>query len=79
MDARHYPLETGLMFARRVKSYLDRFSAVYGTLPAETVNSFIANMRGTDDAQTLNADAVTGELFSSFELKTVLLSLDPVR
>ena len=72
MDARHYPLETGLMFARRVKSYMDRFSAVYGTLPAETVNSFIANMQGTDDAQTLNADAVTGELFSSFELKTVL-------
>lgn len=72
MDARHYPLETGLMFARRVKSYMDRFSAVYGTLPAETVNSFIANMQGADDAQTLNADAVTGELFSSFELKTVL-------
>ena len=72
MDARHYPVETSLMFARRVKSYLDRFSAVYGTLPAETVNSFIANMQGTDDAQTLNADAVTGELFSSFELKTVL-------
>ena len=60
------------MFARRVKSYMDRFSAVYGTLPAETVNNFIANMQGTDDAQTLNADAVTGELFSSFELKTVL-------
>jgi hypothetical protein len=72
MDARHYPLETSLMFARRVKSYLDRFSAVYGTLPAETVNSFIANTQGTDDAQTLNADAVTGELFSTFELKTVL-------
>ena len=72
MDARHYPLETRLMFARRVKSYLDRFSAVYGTLPAETVNNFIANMQGADDAQTLNADAVTGELFSSFELKTVL-------
>ena len=72
MDARHYPLETSLMFARRVKSYLDQFSAVYGTLPAETVNSFIANMQGADDAQTLNADAVTGELFSSFELKTVL-------
>ena len=72
MDARHYPVETSLMFARRVKSYLDRFSAVYGTLPAETVNNFIANVQGTDDAQTLNADAVTGELFSSFELKTVL-------
>jgi hypothetical protein len=72
MDARHYPVETSLMFARRVKSYLDRFSAVYGTLPAETINSFIANVQGTDDAQTLNADAVTGELFSSFELKTVL-------
>jgi hypothetical protein len=72
VDARHYPVETSLMFARRVKSYLDRFSAVYGTLPAETVNSFIANVQGTDDAQTLNADAVTGELFSSFELKTVL-------
>jgi hypothetical protein len=72
MDARHYPLETRLMFARRVKSYLDRFSAVYGSLPAETVNNFIANVQGTDDAQTLTADAVTGELFSSFELKTVL-------
>src|SRR5690242_616480 len=71
-EARHYPVEDGLRLARRVKSYLDRFSAVYGTLPAETVNNFLASVQGTDDAQTLKADAVTGELFSSFELKTVL-------
>ncbi len=71
-EARHYPVEDGLRLARRVKSYLDRFSAVYGTLPAETVNNFIASMQATDDAQTLKADAVTGELFSSFDLKTVL-------
>jgi hypothetical protein len=71
-DAKHYPMETSLMFARRVKSYLDRFGAVYGTLPAETVSNFLASVQGTDDAQTLKADAVTGELFSSFELKTVL-------
>jgi hypothetical protein len=51
---------------------MDRFSAVYGTLPAETVNNFLASVQGTDDAQTLKADAVTGELASSFELKTVL-------
>lgn len=71
-EARHYPVEDGLRLARRVKSYLDRFSAVYGTLPSETVNNFLASVQGTDDAQTLKADAVTGELFSSFDLKTVL-------
>jgi len=70
--AKHYPMETDLIFARRVKSYLDRFSAVYGRLPAETVNDFLASVQGTDDAQTLKADAVTGELFSAFDLKTVL-------
>jgi hypothetical protein len=71
-DARHYLVEDNLKFARRVKSYLDRFSAVYGTLPVETINSFLASVQDTSAAQTLNADAVTGELFSSFELKTVL-------
>ena len=71
-EARHYPVEDSLRLARRVKSYMDRFSAVYGTLPAETVNNFLASVQGTDDAQTLKADAVTGELASSFELKTVL-------
>ena len=71
-EAIHYPVEDSLRLARRVKSYMDRFSAVYGTLPAETVNNFLASVQGTDDAQTLKADAVTGELFSSFELKTVL-------
>ena len=71
-EARHYPVEDSLRLARRVKSYMDRFSAVYGTLPAETVNNFLASVQGTDDAQTLKADAVTGELSSSFELKTVL-------
>ena len=71
-EARHYPVEDSLRLARRVKSYMDRFSAVYGTLPAETVNNFLASVQGTDDAQTLKADAVTGELVSSFELKTVL-------
>ena len=71
-EARHYPVEDSLRLARRVKSYMDRFSAVYGTLPAETVNNFLASVQGTDDAQTLKADAVTGELASSFELNTVL-------
>jgi hypothetical protein len=71
-EATHYIVEDGLKFARRVKSYLDRFSAVYGTLPVETVNNFLASVQDTSADQTLNADAVTGELFSSFELKTVL-------
>ena len=71
-DAAHYLTETDIMFAKRVKSYLDRFSAVYGTLPAGTVNNFLASVQGADDAQTPTADAVTGELFASFELKTVL-------
>ena len=71
-DARHYLVEDDLKFTRRVKSYLDRFSAVYGTLPVETINSFLASVQDNHAAQTLNADAVTGELFSSFELKTVL-------
>ena len=55
-----------------MKSYLDRFSAVYGTLPLETVNNFLASVQDTSAAQTLTADTVTGELSSSFELKTVL-------
>ena len=71
-EAKNYIVEDGLKFARRVKSYLDRFSAVYGTLPVETVNNFLVSVEDTSAAQTLNADAVTGELFSSFELKTVL-------
>jgi hypothetical protein len=76
-EARHYPVEDGLRLARRVKSYLDRFSAVYGTLPAETVNNFLASVQRTDDAQTLKADAVTGELFSSFELRPCCPCLEP--
>jgi len=41
--ARHYPVEDGIRLERRVRSYLDRFSAVYGTLPAATVNRFLSN------------------------------------
>ena len=49
MDARHYPLETSLMFARRVKSYLDRFSARFQPKPSTT--SLPA--QGTDDTKRL--------------------------
>jgi hypothetical protein len=71
-EAKHSLMEDDLRFARRVKSYLDRFSAVYGTLPVETVNNFLASVQDTNAAHTFSADAVTGELLSSFELKTVL-------
>jgi len=71
-DARHYPVEDNLRLTRRVKSYLDRFSAVYGTLPEETVNDFLDGVRGEERGKTVKAGAVTGELFSTFELKTML-------
>jgi hypothetical protein len=71
-EAKHYPVEDGPRFARRVKGYLDRFSAVYGTLPSETVDNFLDCVQSPGSARPVTAKDVTGELFSSFELKTVL-------
>jgi hypothetical protein len=71
-EARHYPVEDNLRLTRRVKSYLDRFSAVYGTLPEDTVNDFLDGVRGVEKDSAVKPGAVTGELFSTFELKTML-------
>jgi hypothetical protein len=68
----HYPVEDWLRLTRRVKSYLDRFGAVYGTLPTPTINSFLDSLKEAQGDQATGAESVTGETFSSFELKTVL-------
>lgn len=70
-QSRHLTVEDNLRLTRRVKSYLDRFGAVYGTLPEATVTEFLAGLQGEED-RTVKPGDVTGELFSSFDLKTIL-------
>jgi hypothetical protein len=68
----HYPVEDDLRMSRRVKGYLDRFGAAYGSLPEDKVNSFLDDIVGNSRGRRVETDPTTGELISSFDLKTVL-------
>jgi hypothetical protein len=68
----HYPVEDDLRLSRRVKGYLDRFGAAYGALPEAKVNSFLDGIVGGGIGRRVESEPVTGDLFSSFDLKTVL-------
>jgi hypothetical protein len=67
----HLTVEDNLRLTRRVKSYLDRFSAVYGSLPDATVTEFLNSVK-SEETGSVRAGDVTGEIFSSFDLKTIL-------
>jgi hypothetical protein len=68
----HYPVEDDLRLTRRVKGYLNRFSAVYGFLPDGTVNEFLSSVVGQNTVPVTKAGTDTGDLFASFDVKTVL-------
>ena len=68
----HYPVEDDLRLTRRVKGYLDRFGAVYGTLPNATVNQFLASVVGKSATPVTDAGTATGDLLTAVDLKTVL-------
>ena len=58
---------------RRVKSYLDRFSAVYGTIPPEFIEVFLKTTGDSTSEKGLPEEAMlTPNTQSSFELKTIL-------
>jgi hypothetical protein len=71
-QAVHYPVENWLRLTRRVRSYLDRFGAVYGTLSPDKVTRFLESLKESVDDETAIADPTTDDSFSSFEVKTVL-------
>jgi hypothetical protein len=72
VDPRKYPVESDERWRVRVKSYLDRFGAVYGTLPPQNVDAFLASLSGQAVAQNEKPATMTGDSFYSFEIKTVL-------
>ncbi len=67
-----FPIEDDLRLSRRVKGYLDRFGAAYGSLPDDKVSAFLDGILSTTSGRRVENDRATGELFASFDLKTVL-------
>lgn len=72
VPSKSYTVEDTARLRRRVRGYLDRFSAVYGALPQETVVGFLDSLDGTLKGDGAHDGWITGDPFSSFELKTVL-------
>jgi hypothetical protein len=64
-------LESEASRRRRIKSYLDRFGAVYGTLKADFVDRFL-DTTASDQATTDARDVAWMPDESGFELKTIL-------